>query len=111
MEFSTWTPEKNHFGSTKDLSVKQFNFLEHLNNLKNIPPTIKNLLCSGKVLWMLKFLHETTCANKGPLFLRTFNIHGIFPLNKMFLIVKKKSSLDDLNAPRTKKKKGLHCLI
>ncbi len=42
-------------------------------------------------------------ANKEPLFLRTFNIHGIFPLHNMFLIVEK-GSLDYSNAPRTKKK-------
>ncbi len=46
---------------------------------------------------------DLTWLDKEPLFLRTFNIHGIFPLHKMFWIVDK-GSLDYSNAPRIKKK-------
>ncbi len=36
-------------------------FEEHFN-------TLKNLLCNGKVLWVLKLLHGTIDANKESLF-------------------------------------------
>lgn len=51
----------------------------------------------------VKVSREATYANEEPLCLRTFNIHGILPLHKMFLIVEI-GYLYDLNAPRTKNK-------
>ncbi len=55
---------------------------EHFNDLKKLFP-LKNLLSSGKVLWMLKVLHGTADSNKELSFLES-QISAIFFIFQLF---------------------------
>lgn len=68
-KFFTVMPQKTHFGSLKNHFSKQFLENSFYFIFRNFS-TIKNLLCNGRVPWMLKVLQGTMDTNKEPLFLK-----------------------------------------
>ncbi len=77
---------KKHFGFPKETSSEQFLKLWRIFKKSEEPfSIIKNLLCEGKIPWMLKVLHGTFVACKELL----FRVCPSFDLFKIYLTVVK----------------------